>query len=555
MKKGFTVVELIVSFSLTMVIVVFLFQIVISLKNMYTANSLKTELLNKQAIISDKINSSFNKKTITNVTKCGSYCLNFVYSDNTSEILKIDYNENSFQFGSYKTILPDDSYISNPSIDIVYSGTFLENSNNSILVINIPIYNEFLKNQNYGINVLYQYNSNEYDLHLPGFNDNDGQYGYLKLIGERNLGIGNHQKYEEQGYKVFDSNGKEISDANVKVINPFDNMELPYQNGTYKIEYSLIHDDVVVETIYRYVTVIDTVTNFNYTGSEQSFIVPYSGYYKLEAWGAGISGGAYTSGIIYLEEKETLYVYVGQSNNACTPANSCTGITFNGGGSGGAFTDSNYPWRYHSGGGATDFRLVNGNWDDLTSLASRIMVAAGSGGGTPGGTLTGINGNAGSAGGGHAGGYGATQTSGGAAGGSGATAGTFGKGGNAYLSFPSVCNCNNANGGGGGYYGGGGGRGGNPDCNLGGGGDGGSGSSYISGYPGCIAIKSENDVTPKVTTYSKIEDSYHYSGKVFKNPIMIAGNEEMPTHDGTGTMIGNVESGYAKITYIGENLE
>ena len=51
-NNGFTVVELIVSFSLTLVITVFLFQIVINLKNLYTNSVIKTELVNIQSLVS-----------------------------------------------------------------------------------------------------------------------------------------------------------------------------------------------------------------------------------------------------------------------------------------------------------------------------------------------------------------------------------------------------------------------------------------------------------------------------------------------------------------------
>ena len=64
MKKGFTVVELIVSFSLVMVIVIFLFQIIISLKNLSTNSGVKTELLNKQSLISNEINKKLNNNEI-----------------------------------------------------------------------------------------------------------------------------------------------------------------------------------------------------------------------------------------------------------------------------------------------------------------------------------------------------------------------------------------------------------------------------------------------------------------------------------------------------------
>ena len=92
MKKGFTVVELIVSFSLVMVIAIFLFQIVIGLKNLYTNSGLKTELLNKQSLISNEINKKLTTKGISTLSKCGSYCVEFLYSDGTSDKMTIDYD-------------------------------------------------------------------------------------------------------------------------------------------------------------------------------------------------------------------------------------------------------------------------------------------------------------------------------------------------------------------------------------------------------------------------------------------------------------------------------
>ena len=102
------------------------------------------------------------------------------------------------------------------------------------------------------------------------------------------------------------------------------------------------------------------------------------------------------------------------------------------------------------------------------------------------------------------------------------------------------------NSGGGGYYGGGGARG------VGGPGSG--GSSYISGYTGSVAITSASSSAPKAGCTNGTTDitcSYHYSGKLFTNMSMISGNSSMPTHNGTATMTGNSEDGYARITYIG----
>ena len=268
---------------------------------------------------------------------------------------------------------------------------------------------------------------------------------------------------------------------------------------------------------------------FSYTGDVQTFVAPYTGNYKIELWGAqgpGNSGtggkGAYTSGEILLQKGETLYVYVG--NRLTYSSSSCYGTNAN------AAFNGTTSGSCTGGGGATDIRLVSGEtWYDLDSLKSRIMVA-GAGGGA---YYSGNGGYAGGLVGQSQKGEGATQT----AGGSGVeeqNLGQFGIGG--------IGTSN----GGGGYYGGGGGSAGN----------GGGGSSYISGYPGSIAITSAEDLTPKSVDGVQCEDdttnvecSYHYSGKIFADTVMKNGNEVMPTWDGTSTMTGNTGNGYAKISY------
>ena len=204
---------------------------------------------------------------------------------------------------------------------------------------------------------------------------------------------------------------------------------------------------------------------------------------------------------------------------------------YNGGGSGALY----------GGGGATDVRLIGGDWNNEESLTSRIMVAAGGGGsntynhlGGYGGTLTGGNGS------GNDIGHGGSQISGGNPNfgninNKNNAKGKFGSGGNGTWANESLGE------GGSGYYGGssGGGRGDN--------GSGGGGSSYISGHEGCIAIKSSEDITPVTNAYSQKSDSYHYSGIVFSDTIMYAGNESMPSYNSTDT-IGNEGNGHIRIT-------
>ena len=313
---------------------------------------------------------------------------------------------------------------------------------------------------------------------------------------------------------------------------------------------------------YAKIKLIEKVNagEFDYTGSEQTFTAQENGLYRIELWGAqgnmpsskrSVGGaGSYTSGEISLEQGDKLYVYVGEHRTD-------TSTSFNAGSIGGISTDSNNGGGVcgYGGGGATDVRLVSGSWNDSGSLSSRIMVAAGGGGasdyafpasGGAGGTLTGKSGNNGKY---PDRGYlntpptGGTQTLGGntsaTINGVGSI-GQFGIGGNGNSQWGSA--------GGGGYYGGGGGGWSDYSVDSGAG-----GSSYISCYTGCVAIKSNSDITPKdgcSDGTSDITCSYHYSGKIFTKPTMIAGDKSMKSPSGT-IETGHSGNGYARITFIG----
>ena len=108
----------------------------------------------------------------------------------------------------------------------------------------------------------------------------------------------------------------------------------------------------------------DTVFSSNISGPQQYTVQSgESGWYRIELWGAsggnGKGLGAYTSGVIELEEEDRLYFFVGKAGDAS------------------------------HGGGSTDVRLINNSTPE--GYQSRIMVAAGGGSGTGahGGTLVG----------------------------------------------------------------------------------------------------------------------------------------------------------------------
>ena len=323
----------------------------------------------------------------------------------------------------------------------------------------------------------------------------------------------------------------------------------------------------------------EKVWAYQYSGEYQIFSAPYSGYYKAEAWGAqggsyntsSAAGGlgAYTSGEIFLEKGEKLYIYVGGVGSNPTAYNVATGGGWNGGGNGlRSSSNSSYNIAAEGGGGATDIRLIPTSskeiWNEFESLKSRIMVAAGGSGGTrysdgysvgsPGGGLTGYEGTCDSGTCGRNiflyGGFGGTQSKAGYNLSNSTADGGFGYGGS------GVRSNYNSTGAGSGYYGGAGAYAVGNGRTVGA-----TGSSYISGYEGCNSIKEESTSINIIHTGS----AYHYSGKYFNNTQMIDGAGykwntatkttivNQPTYDGLGTQTGNSGNGYAKITLLSKS--
>lgn len=271
------------------------------------------------------------------------------------------------------------------------------------------------------------------------------------------------------------------------------------------------------------------------------------GTYKIECWGAqGGTGlqngvkvtyggkGAYTSGIIIIKKFTNLYLFVGGKGSDGSPTkNTIASGGYNGGGNGGPDTSDDDG--SGGGGGATDVRLVNGDWNNQSSILSRIMVAAGGSGsvyaglGAPGGALNGFIATADSI---EAYDYSTTNQANGYKLG-------VGENGRANTNTPS-------SGAGGGYYGGLAVNGiQQPTYKA----VSSSGSSFISGYPGCNAVD-ENG--------AHLDSPVHYSGVRFLEPQMKSGNETFPSphqisekgHKGDGAVLITLIKGGHEICSI-----
>lgn len=353
----------------------------------------------------------------------------------------------------------------------------------------------------------------------------DKKYNFsIDIIGNKTLCVNFGEAYNDPGFTTSSPDGEEVSvivDSNLDI----------WKTGKYYVNYIGKYKNEE-KSVKREVYVLKN--DFSYTGSEQEFIAYCPGYYEVELWGARgnlgstsseVGRGGYTKGKLVLESPTNLYVYVG-GGGATSPSGG-----WNGGGQSGT-----YGGQYGGGGGgATDIRLLNGSWNNIGSLKSRIMVAAGGGGSNSsalsqghGGGLWG--GNSRASGYESNGGNGAKTNSGGAVptnfnGTAGLTGGSFGTGGNGN---PSSASGQGA-GGGGGYYGGSGGSGAGTGAWGGGG-----GSSFISGYAGVDAIS----ISPNIV---HTKNTLHYSNLYFVGGTMQTGMWSA--------------AGKAKIKYLGTNIE
>lgn len=163
-KKGFTLVELITTFALSAVIVTILINVVLVIKNTYSDVNLKTNLLINQGNLSMALNSKITDDNLLSYSDCSAnyFCYNFNFTDGTSEILEI--KDNTVKFGKFTYKLDRGSEISNPIIYKENIDINIQSVNNSLLVIKIPITNRLFKDKDFGVTIVYQYNSNKISL-------------------------------------------------------------------------------------------------------------------------------------------------------------------------------------------------------------------------------------------------------------------------------------------------------------------------------------------------------------------------------------------------------
>jgi len=163
-KKGFTVIELITTFALSTVIIIILVNVVLMIKNIYSENDIKSELLIEQSNLSNIINKKIIKDNLKTYEVCSdsSFCYKFEFVDGTTSTLVV--GDDYIKFDSYVYKIKSGTSIGDSTFEIIDVNVSSTEVNNSILVIKIPIINKIYPNDDFGINIVYQYNSKKITL-------------------------------------------------------------------------------------------------------------------------------------------------------------------------------------------------------------------------------------------------------------------------------------------------------------------------------------------------------------------------------------------------------
>ena len=153
-----------------------------------------------------------------------------------------------------------------------------------------------------------------------------------------------------------------------------------------------INEDIIAK-IEEYDSEELAKIEYDFTGKQENYIVPYAGTYKIEVWGAqggnavinnsvytpNVGYGGYSSGLIYLEKGQNLYINVGQQGQNGVVAGVAAG-GYNGGGIG--TWDNSDDEASGGGGGATSIGLKTGLLTSYENDLDNLLIVAGGGGGS-----------------------------------------------------------------------------------------------------------------------------------------------------------------------------
>lgn len=153
-NKGFTLVELIVSFVLITVISLALFKTTLTLQEQQQKNISRNKYKSFLIVLNNTIQMDFTGDTMKSISSCGNNCYDIVYENVGEKRLSVE--DNIITYGSTKEKVPSDyKFIG----DIEFTSYVGDSAgNDSFILLTISIKNNYDSKID-KIKYMYQYNS------------------------------------------------------------------------------------------------------------------------------------------------------------------------------------------------------------------------------------------------------------------------------------------------------------------------------------------------------------------------------------------------------------
>ena len=161
MKKGFTLVELLVSLVLITILSLALFKTVVNIQEKQMQNIAINKFKAFEVALNSEIEEDFLKDEIKEITECGKNCYNIEYKNKGIVKISIDTDNNTITYGTLKEKILDDYRLYSDMTMTKYESEI--EGVNSYIYLDIPI-NSSLEPSKDGLKYMYVYDKNKSNL-------------------------------------------------------------------------------------------------------------------------------------------------------------------------------------------------------------------------------------------------------------------------------------------------------------------------------------------------------------------------------------------------------
>jgi len=163
-KRGFTLVELLVSFVLITAVSFALFRTVLSLQQKQQVNLAKNKYKAFTTVLNNTLQKDFLTDKVLSITDCGTNCYEIIYEKNGNIQLTLDRENNTVTYGSTKQELPGD-YKFYDDMNVRTYNNPNTNGLDSFVIISLPIKSS-LSPELEEIKYMYQYDNAQNDTYV-----------------------------------------------------------------------------------------------------------------------------------------------------------------------------------------------------------------------------------------------------------------------------------------------------------------------------------------------------------------------------------------------------